>query len=286
MDRIRCSVCIVIACAATSGCGLILGGNDMAWLDSPKIDPELREWILENPDGRVEIMAWFTLPEPIGKRQELTREEKEDYRVAHEAYIRKLSARHQGADVSQDELAADLEHVARLAQPLKEKREAFQRVWYARRTDVIRRAREAGMRRLRGIPELEYLGPPGELGHHIGLNVTVRQIARLVALDEIGRIHRNVHHTGALGVSHRAAAADVVHNMGIQGVGQRIASLDTGIHRGTLLQGLQHPAIHGIGAGLHGNFTTKRGQPTSIPDCAARELRRSVTWTASDARRA
>lgn len=81
------------------------------------------------------------------------------------------------------------------------------------------------------------------------------QIAQLVALDEIWRITRSVYHTGALGVSRRAVGADVVHNTGIQGVGQRIAILDSGIRKGTLFVNLQHPAIQGIGAGLHANFT-------------------------------
>lgn len=116
----------------------------MPWLDSPKIDPHLREWILANPDGRVGVVAWLTLPEPVGRRQELTQAEQEGHLIAYEAYVRKLNARHQGADISQEELDADLQRLVELAQPLKEKKEAFQLAWQEHRSDLPGRLRKRG----------------------------------------------------------------------------------------------------------------------------------------------
>jgi len=284
MDRIRCSVCIVIACAATSGCGLILGGNDMAWLDSLKIEPELRKWLLANPGERVDIVVRFRLSEAVGRAQEPSEEEQREYRAAAAEYAQKLRAQRRGERVDQAELELELRRLVRLEEAVKERRLALRTEWYARQMDLFREARVAGLRRLRTIPDLEFVGRVIEWSPAATLRVTAEQIAALVEYDEVARITKEIYYTGALEISHRVVGAHTVRAAGNEGVGQRIVIFDTGTHKGTLLQKLQHPAVQGIGAGLHRNFTTRGGQPTSIPDCAARELRRSGTWTASDAR--
>ena len=255
MDRIRCAACIVIACAATSGCGLILGGNDMAWLHSPKIEPELREWLLAHPGERVDIVVSFRLSEPVGRAQEPSEEEQREYRAAAAEYADKLRAQRRGERVNQAELESDLRTLVRLEEAVDERRLALRTEWYTRRQAIFRKARIAGMRRLRTIPDLEYVGPATELVPLATLRVTAEQIAALVDHRDIVGISKVVYYTGALDVSHRAVGANTVHAAGNEGVGQRIVIFDSGIHNGTLLQNLQHPAIQGIGAGLHGNYT-------------------------------
>ena len=221
----------------------------MSWLDSPKIHPLLREMVLENPDGQLEVMVYFMLWEPTEWPETYPPESEEDEerRLAVGDLRRKIAARSRGEDVSQEELDAARRRVAALPHQSDAEKEASRRASYAWLMAVYRNAREVGMRRLEDIPGLHILRV-GSLGPFVTLRVSVPQLAELVALDDVGRIEKLLYLRGSLGYSHQVVRVDVAHASAYQGFGQGIVVFDTGIHKGMPRGKLSPPDMQDIDA--------------------------------------